>query len=181
MAHVVTCAICRERFDRDKIQAVKHNGRTYSHYSCEPDKELVPMPPDPRTQDEKDIDAIKKYCKELYGESYNSRKVNNQLKDFHDNDKYTYSGILKTLVYHFEVKHGDVSKAMGGIGIVPYLYIEARDYYLGLFLAQQANINKDVKEYTTKVKEIQIRAPKQKNYEPKLFSFDFEEDDLDEE
>ena len=63
MSHMVTCQICKVRFDRDKIQAVRHNGRLYSHYTCEPDKELVPLP-EPKDKDLNDttkIEIIKSY------------------------------------------------------------------------------------------------------------------------
>lgn len=47
---------------------------------------------------------------------------------------YTYSGILRTLKYVFEVKNGDLSKANGGIGIVPWKYQEAYNYYYNQWL-----------------------------------------------
>ena len=34
MAHYVTCAICKERFDRDKYAAVLVSARRYAHASC---------------------------------------------------------------------------------------------------------------------------------------------------
>jgi hypothetical protein len=34
MAHYVTCAICKERFDRDKYPAVLVSSRRYAHAAC---------------------------------------------------------------------------------------------------------------------------------------------------
>jgi hypothetical protein len=43
-------------------------------------------------------------------------------------NKFTYNGILYTLKYFFEVLGNKVSEDMG-IGIVPYVYTEAKIFY----------------------------------------------------
>ena len=85
---------------------------------------------------------------------------------------YSYSGIARTLIYFYEIKKNPVDKSNGSIGIVPYIYNEAYNYYLALFNAQKVNNNV---EYKTSVKEITIHAPKYKKKLPKLFDLDFEE------
>jgi hypothetical protein len=55
-------------------------------------------------------------------------KVYNQMKTFY-NKGISYEEMLKVLKYHFEVKRGKVEKAMEGIGIIPYILEEAREYY----------------------------------------------------
>ena len=59
MAHKVKCAICGVTFDRDVVQAVKHNGNRFSHYTCEPDKELVPLPE--KSKEDLDLQELKDY------------------------------------------------------------------------------------------------------------------------
>ena len=54
-------------------------------------------------------------------------------------NNYTYSGILKTLKYWFEIKKGDLEKANGGIGIVPYVYDDAFLYWRGIWEAREKN------------------------------------------
>ena len=34
MAHMVKCAICGEKFDRDKIECVTYGTRRYAHLKC---------------------------------------------------------------------------------------------------------------------------------------------------
>lgn len=51
----------------------------------------------------------------------------------------TYKGMTRTLIYFFEVKKNDKSKANEGIGIVPHVYDEAKEYY-----RKQAAIEKRV-------------------------------------
>jgi hypothetical protein len=45
---------------------------------------------------------------------------------------YTYSGIHRSLEYFYEVKGNSLDKANGGIGIVPFVYQDAYNYYYSL-------------------------------------------------
>lgn len=173
MAHKCKCAICNVEFDRDKIQAVRHGARRYAHLECYPSGELVPLPVDTRTQEEKDKQALIDYAKQLLGDSYISRKVNKQIKEFKEKEEFTYSGMLKSLVYFYDVQGNDISKAAGGIGIVPFVYKQAYDYYLALYMAQQ---NNESKTFSAKVREITIKPP---TVEIKKRMFDFLEDDYE--
>lgn len=154
MSHYVICAICGKRFDRDKVQAVKHGARRYSHQSCEPSGETVPLP-----QQDSDLTKLEEYIEKLLGKEYNRARVKKQIKDFTEENHYSYSGILKSLVYFYEVKGNSIEKANGGIGIVPFVYQDAYNYYYDLFLAQSRNEKKNVAEITSKTREITIRPP----------------------
>lgn len=169
------CAICGIEFDRNTIQAVRHGARRYSHQTCEPDGELVPMEGDAA---DPDLVKLMEYTQNLLGKDYNPARVKKQVKDFKEEYKYSYSGMLKSLIYFYEVKGNSKEKANGGIGIVPFVYNDAYNYYLGLFMAGQANINKDVVSFTSKVKEITIKPPVADM--PKHY-FDFLEDDNEQE
>ena len=164
MSHYVKCPKCGETFDRDIIQAVKINGRRYGHAKCYPDNNnFVPLVEKKISEEQK----IKNYAKSILKEQYVAARVNKQIKDFLA-EGYTASGILKTLIYWYEIKHNDISKAMGGIGIVPYVYKQALDYYYNLYLAEMANIDKDIDEYRPKEIFISIDLPK-KEKEVKLW------------
>lgn len=90
---------------------------------------------------ERDRIALENYIKQLFQVDFVPPLAQKQLKDFINSTerKYTYSGILKTLKYFYEVKHGDISKAKNGIGIVPYVYDDAYMYWRSIWEAQQAN------------------------------------------
>ena len=164
MSHYVKCPKCGETFDRDIIQAVKVNGRRYGHAKCYPDNNnFVPLVEKKISEEQK----IKNYAKSILKEQYVAARVNKQIKDFLA-EGYTASGILKTLIYWYEIKHNDISKAMGGIGIVPYVYKQALDYYYNLYLAEMANVDKDINEYKPKEIFISIDLPK-KEKEVKLW------------
>lgn len=164
MSHYVKCPKCGETFDRDIIQAVRINGRRYGHAKCYPDNNnFVPLVEKKISEEQK----IKNYAKSILKEQYVAARVNKQIKDFLA-EGYTASGILKTLIYWYEIKHNDISKAMGGIGIVPYVYKQALDYYYNLYLAEMANADKDIDEYRPKEIFISIDLPK-KEKELKLW------------
>lgn len=171
MAHMVKCSVCGCQFDRDKVQAVKSGARRYAHQTCLPSGEIVPLP-----QVDAELTKLVEYVQQLLGKEYNAARVKKQIKDFKDEYGYSYSGMLKSLVYFYEVKGNSKDKANGGIGIVPFIYNDAYNYYLNLFLANQQNINKDIKSYTSKVKEITIKVPTV-DFPKKLFNLDDEVED----
>ena len=159
MAHYVICSICGKRFDRDTIQAVKTGARRYAHASCDPNnKDLVPL----IIKETEDPDYIKlmDYIKQLFGNSANYAQIKRQLKIYINDNHYSYSGILKSLVYFYQIKGNSIEKANGALGIVPFIYQDAYNYYYDLFLAQSRNEKKDFSEICTKTKEITIQPPK---------------------
>lgn len=170
MAHYVICNVCGKRFDRDKVQAVKSNARRYAHQSCYPQGEIVPLP-----QVDEDLQKLNEYIEKLLGNNYNKARVKQQLKSFKEEYNYSYSGILKSLVYFYEVKGNSIDKANGGIGIVPFIYQDAFNYYYSLWQAQSVNQTKHINTLP-KVKEVIIKLPEVKRPMKLFFSGDEEED-----
>lgn len=172
MAHLVKCSICGVQFDRDKIQAVRTGARRYAHQTCDPtNTDLVPLE---IKEENKELTALKDYINKLYGNTANWVLINKQIKDYQKEYNYTLSGILKSLVWFYEVKANSPEKSNGGIGIVPFCYQDAYNYYYNLFVMQSQN-EKNIVELTNKVKEVtipppEIRLPK------RLFNLDDEVD-----
>lgn len=92
--------------------------------------------------------------------------------------QYTYSGMLKALVYFYEVKGNNKNKANGGIGIIPFIYKDAYNYYYNLWMIQQSNKDKNVIDYVPKLKEIKIPIPKKEPRKRSVFTFLDEQEDL---
>ena len=157
MAHLVICSKCGRQFDRDKVQAVKSGARRYAHYECMPEGELVPLPQ--KDVENEDLTKLKDYINKLFGSSVNWPLVTKQIKTFKEENGYTYSGMLKSLVYFYEVKGNHIENSKG-IGIIPFAYKDAYNYYYSLFLAQSQNEKIDFKEITSKVREITIKPPR---------------------
>jgi hypothetical protein len=76
--------------------------------------------------------------------------------------------MLKALIYFYEIKGGSVEEAHGGVGIIPFIYQDAYNYYYNLWLANQKNQNKELNKYIPKTIEIKISAPQRKIEKRKL-------------
>lgn len=171
MAHMVKCTVCGKQFDRDKIQAVKSGARRYAHYSCLPEGELVPL----ANPIDEDLVKLESYIENLLGEDYNPARVKKQIKDYKNEYNYTYSGMLKTLIWFYEIKGNSKEKANGGIGIIPFVYKDACNYYYSLYLAQIANESISEESYKPIIREIEISSPEVYRRPPKLFNVEEEE------
>ena len=69
------------------------------------------------------------------------------------------------------MKKNSIENSNGGIGIVPYIYEEAKQYFYTIYQAQEVNKNQD--EVSSKFYETQtvvITPPERKCKPPKFFS-----------
>lgn len=172
MAHNVKCPICGKTFDRDKVPFVQVSPRRYAHKECSMSED------ERKAQEIKDKEELDNYIMSLFKMTYVDARIQKQIKKYIEENNYTYSGIKKALVYFFEIKGNSIDKANGGIGIVPYVYQQAYNYYYSLWLAQQKNEDKKVEEYVPIVKEIVIPVPERRVRKRQLFSFLDEEGEI---
>lgn len=161
------CVYCKIEFDRDKLPYVQVANLRYAHKECAEKNQIQ------KSQQEIDYDNLVNYIEKLFGIGYVSAKVAKQIKDYRELYGYTYSGILGTLVYWYEVKQAAIDKANGGIGIVPYIYEQAKEYYAKINAAN--DLNAGVKNYQAKVIEITVTPPQPEERLPKLFQLEEED------
>ena len=173
MASIVKCPFCGQKFDREKVPCVTIGARRYAHVECAKNAEKN------KTQEEKDKEALEKYIMKLLNESYINARVRKQINQYREEYNYTYSGMLKALIYFFEVKKNSIEKANGGIGIVPYIYKDAYNYYYAIWEAQQKNEAKLIAQpkVNSDTWEITIPTPKRNIKKRNLFSFLDEENE----
>lgn len=173
-AHYVTCVYCGERFNRDKEPTTQISARRYAH------KECADKYGQEKTQEELDLEKLEKYIMKLFDEPYINARIRKQLRDFRKEYNYTYSGMLKALIYWYEVKGNSIAKANGGIGIIPHIYKDAYNYYYNLYLIKLSNENKNIEDYKPKEKVVEIFAPQIRAIKQiKLFNLDDGEDVAD--
>ena len=165
--HLVKCFYCGQTFDANVEPFAKPRANRYAHAACHNQANAN------KTQEERDYEALVEYIKKLLGNP--NPRVWKQLKEYKELG-YTYSGIHKTLIWWYELKHNDIEKANGGIGIVPYVYEQASQYYYALYLAQIANEDKDVKTIQAHVREFTIEAPRAVRKRKRLFKFKEDEE-----
>ncbi len=173
MAHYVICSICKQRFDRDKYPAVLVSSRRYAHAAC---AGKLSKEDEQTYQDQQDLE---KYIIKLFNLEHMNGRITLQIKKFmQDHPEYTYSGIKRTLEYFYEIKGNSIEKSNGGIGIVPWVYDEAKRYFYNQWLLSQKNAEKDIQSYVPKVKKIIIKPPRREPKKRKIFTFlDEEEED----
>jgi len=128
-----------------------------------------------RSEEEKKVESEQNkffdYCKQVFGKDFDFVRTKRLAEGYIKKYNYTWSGMLKTLIYFFEVKKNSVSKAKGSIGIIPYTYQEALNHYYAIWQAQQLNIDKKIEDYVPEVIEITIPPPQPKPRKRRLFSF----------
>ena len=167
--HLVKCFYCGQSFDANEVPFTMINSRRYAHKSCWEDKLAS------ETKEEHDKRILEDYIKELFGYATIPPRVTKQIQTFvHDMEhNYTYSGIYKTLKYFFEVRGNSLEKANGGIGIVPYAYAEAYNYWKAIWEAKQRNENVDIEQFLLPTREVHIMPPKRQpmKHTRKLFTF----------
>lgn len=173
--HMVKCFYCGKSFDANEEPFVKPRANRYAHQSCADVAEKN------KTQEEKDKEMLEKYIKDLFGINCISVKISKQIKDFHENKKYSYSGMYKSLKYFYEIKGGSIERANGGIGIIPWIWDEAFRYFQAIWEAQQRNEKIDIQQYIFPVREIHIRPPERQpmKHIRKLFTFLDEEEEVE--
>lgn len=176
--HEVKCPYCNIIFDTNKEEFVQLN-RRYAHKTCydaaggeAPPKQTkakkTEKPEDP------ELTALKDYIYSLFGDGTNWAMVMKQIKKYQTENNYTLSGIRKSLMYFYEVEHGEKDKANGAIGIVPFTYQKAFDYYYSIYLANSQNENKVVVDTT---REYVIKPPKKKGVLNKLLNWGIDDEE----
>lgn len=163
------CPYCDIYFYRDQEEHTLIKNR-YWHKKCYEEfqeKQNVSV---------KAITELENYICELFSLDHVSARVKKQIKDMTDVNSYSYSGILSTLRYWYEIKGGDRKKANGGIGIVPFVYEDARKYYEGIYNAQQSNKGVVLNPSEGESKKVTIKSPRNKGFRFKTIDIDLLEE-----
>lgn len=57
---------------------------------------------------------------------------------------YTWSGMAGTLHWFYDICHGSKEEGNGGVGIIPFVYDQAKEYYATLSTAEEKNKDMNV-------------------------------------
>ena len=128
MAHSVMCRVCKKYFDIDKIpreEWVMPSKNWYYHTQCYDDWKCNQ---NNATDDDWSLLIYDFLARDLKV-PYNYYMCEAQRQKFLKENRFTNKGIYFTLKYFYEVKHNSWDKGNGGIGIVPYAYKDATEYW----------------------------------------------------
>lgn len=164
--HMVKCYYCKETFDANTEPYVKPSERRYAHKAC---AEKAKAEED---QEKKDKESLENYIKELFGITNLTPKIRAQMNSYRSKN-YTYTGMLKTLKYFYEVRGNSIEKAEGGIGIIPWVYDEAFTYWVAIWEAKQKHENIEMDKFVLPAREIHILPPRREpmKHTRRLFTF----------
>lgn len=110
------------------------------------------------------------YCRTLFGkDDLSLTPILRTIKVFNEQNHYSFSAIRKTLMWWYDIKGNDISKANGNIRIVPYVIDQARAYWKTREQAEKSNQNIEVKPVEN-IK-ISIRQPKRERFHSDSFNF----------
>lgn len=167
MAHYVICVKCGKRFDRDKVPchpSLSKKNR-FEHDECpseETNNEVIAStdfvlssPPKVDTDKKEFADKLTS----LFGR--NTTRAWQQAEKYRKELGYTYKGMAQALEYFYEIKENSIEKSNGGIGIIPYIYQEAIDFYKQIEEDRQ-RAAASLKNYSTQVETIAIPSPSNK-------------------
>lgn len=114
---LVVCKYCGEHFDREVEEWVKVSTR-YAHSHCAADAK----------KEAEEYRQLTDFIKHLYSPlEPDWNLLGQQLKRYRA-EGMTYPGMRFSLEYFFEVKGNDIHKSRG-VGIIPYVYKKAKEYY----------------------------------------------------
>lgn len=164
----VTCKYCKKRFRKSETEYIQITNSQYAHVSC---AELESK------REKTDAEKLDDYIMKLFGVEYVPPRAKKQIAEYVAEYNYTYSGMLKALIYFYEIRGGDVDQAHDSVGIIPYIYKDAYNYYYNLWQAQQKNQYKDIKQFIPQVIEVHITSPQRDIIKRKRFSFLDEEEE----
>ena len=142
--NTVICQICRCGINKLTDEYVKKtNG--YVHKSCISTEDL-------------DKAELNNYICQIFHLKAPGPVNLSLIKKFHTENGYSYKSMYYALKYYFEVKKGSIEKSQNRIGILPYIYDDAKKYYNNLTNVQnnvmhniEMQLNKKESVVTVKV------------------------------
>ena len=96
-----------------------------------------------------DYDKLFEYIMKLYNESFVNPAKQKSIQKMMEEFGFTYSGIHGTLVYIYEILRKNPTDS-NYLGIVPYYYIKAKEYYAKMAKVKTINSKKDIENYKPK-------------------------------
>lgn len=167
----VKCYYCKKEINKTTDNYQQITNSRYAHANCVHLEEQ---------REKTDSEKLDIYIMKLFELEFVPPNTRKQINQYIQEYNYTYSGILKSLQYYYEIKGHQVDRAYNNsIAIVPYIYQQAYQYFYSLWLAQSRNENKNINEYIPKARVIRAPAPTCRLRKRKPFDFlDKEEDAL---
>lgn len=169
-ANIRLCTYCKKQINLKTDDYVQITENLFAHKECQEKEDKRPK---------SDREKLEIYISKLFQTDFCPPNIMRQINILEEKG-YTDSGMLKTLIYFYDIKgnHFDISRKT--IMIIPYIYGEAREYYKKLYYATLYNSERDIKQYIPKQEEVTISPPHRETIRKRnLFTFLDEEGEED--
>lgn len=170
MAHRIQCRLCHTYFDTEQEEFVLVGQKSYYHKDCYENwikqRDVASATGDELFWKESVIDFLYRDIKMAIDFAKFEKQWNSFVKP---ERKMTPKGIYFTLRYHFIIQHGDKSKALGGIGIVPSIYSDAVQYWANLEAKKEGTLEAIMEQIKSRASrpQIEVKASAQTNKKAK--------------
>ena len=161
------CAYCGKWIDiiEEPGTFTKIHGGLFAHIKCHED--YLALPKD-------NLEKLKDYIAELLDIPFCTPGMVKMINRYQEEVGFTHSGMHKTLYYIFNIKKlkpRDSNNLETLLGLIPYYYNTAQNYYYDIWLANSINEEKNLEEYKPKEIEVHITPPQREVQKRKLFTF----------
>ena len=144
MGRLVKCPYCEEKLDKDESHEYK---KRYYHQKCF----------DTWQREGDEYKSLMAYISELYRVEFPSMVIKKQIKDMKE-EGYKYKGMELALRYFFDTLENKVQENTG-VGIIPYVYEEAKNHYIKQIKIAKSinNLETDQQEYVVYIQPEKVK------------------------
>lgn len=133
MAYSPQCRICHKKINKlieiEGEDWVMPSKNYYYHASCYNNWAKKNDDIHAKATDEEWFESLKYYLSHVVKAPIDYKKLTSQWNNFLKQKTKTAKGVYLAVKYHYEVQHGDKTKAQGGIGIVSCVYDDSCSYW----------------------------------------------------
>lgn len=152
------CKWCNEWVDKSLNDHTKTNVGYY-HNPCYQQFEL----------NKQHLKELHDYISKVYNVEFPTGWMLKQIKEYKTKRNYTYKGMELTLRFIYEVENKYLREASdSGLGLIPYFYEKAKQYYINLYSVTQSATNIEI-DNTSEIIYLKPPTNKKKN---KLINID---------
>ena len=169
---IVHCRICKNEIDKDNDDWVMPSRNWYYHKECyenwrKKESELTAV-----ANDEEWFGLMWTYLTREIRFPANYQKIKKQWDSFLKKNM-TAKGIFFGVKYIYDIKRIDFEKADGGIGLLPYIYIESAEYWQKKENSNRGICNKIVAQLKAQMEQEKITVKQvKKNKRTTKYSLD---------
>lgn len=159
---ITKCIYCKKELSKKAENCVIVKEGKFAHKEC---VEIEAK------REKTDQEKFEEYVIDLLEVEYIEPRLRAQINKYINEYGYTYSGMLKAMIYFYDIKHNSKEKAkqMKSLGLLPYFYEDAKRYYYDIWVARQRNEGKKLEQATQRT--VRIPIPQLKPQKKRRFRF----------